>query len=298
MQLFFRIKAASGLSSPERGVRPVYVRCGEGALRWLYPRGALRLQFAPPLPPADTEFRVCVRLLRRPDPPDIFPPGRLNDTEPPRAWRRFPARLFVEGAGRLLPLYAADDGDPRHVRCFRSRAGRAALYVEINFKYSSTIIEPNKPYVIKLRPAAALHVAVERPPMFTRQGESRKKAEPENGVERRVAELVYEARALPRAHYDPAAADCTPCTDDHLELAFCTSDLASSRRHPTNKRRGFRHDDYNCCELVVLDRGHGYSVGRRRVPRPPDPPPPRTYLPLMNTRREILGAFYENTILR
>lgn len=171
---------SSGLtSSTERGVTPVYLRCREGTVSWLYPRGALRLLFRPPLPGAEREFRVCVRVIRRPDPPDLFHSLQLNDTE---TAQHFPARLFVEGVHRLIPLYAPNDGDPRELRCFRSRQGRAALYVE---------------------------------------------AEPEEGPTRRVAMFKYEARPLIRRHYDPATADCRPCTDSELELAFCTSDLVS-----------------------------------------------------------------------
>lgn len=170
----------SGLTdNVERGVTPVYLRCREGSLSWMYPRGALRLLFRPPLPATERDFRVCVRVLRRPDPPDLFHTHRHNDTH---ARERFPARLFVEGAKRLVPLYAPDDGDLRELRCFRSKHGRAALYVE---------------------------------------------AEPEEGTKRRVAALRYEAKPLPRRHYDPATADCRPCTDSEMELAFCTSDLVS-----------------------------------------------------------------------
>ncbi|XP_072932098.1 meteorin-like isoform X2 [Epargyreus clarus] len=170
----------SGLtSSAERGVTPVYLRCREGGVSWLYPRGALRLLFRPPLPADERDFRVCVRVVRRPDPPDLFHTLAVNDTEAPE---RFPARIFVEGARRLVPLYAPDDGDPRELRCFRSRHGRAALYVE---------------------------------------------AEPEEGPKRRVATFRYEARPLDRRHHDPATADCRPCSDSELELAFCTSDLVS-----------------------------------------------------------------------
>lgn len=86
----------------------------------------------------------------------------------------------MEGVRRLVPLYAPDDGDVRELRCFRSRHGQAALYVE---------------------------------------------AEPEEGPRRRVATFRYEARSLERRHYDPAAADCRPCSEAELELAFCTSDL-------------------------------------------------------------------------
>ncbi|KOB74776.1 putative meteorin, partial [Operophtera brumata] len=146
-----------GLSSnAERGVTPVYLRCREGSVSWLYPRGALRIIFRPPLPADERDFKVCIR--------------------------RFPARLFVEGMKRLVPLYAPNDGDPRELRCFRSRRGRAALYVE---------------------------------------------AEPEEGTKRRVATFKYEAKPLQRRHYDPATADCRPCTESELELAFCTSDLVS-----------------------------------------------------------------------
>ncbi|XP_063534075.1 meteorin-like protein [Cydia strobilella] len=169
----------SGLTSnAERGVTPVYLRCREGIVSWVYPRGALRLLFKPPMPADERDFHVCVRVVRRPDPPDLFHDDRLNDTKA----ERFPARLFVEGAHKLVPLYAPDDGDPRELRCFRSRRGRAALYVE---------------------------------------------AEPEEGTKRREATLRYEARPLNRRHYDPATADCRPCTEEELELAFCTSDLVS-----------------------------------------------------------------------
>ncbi|XP_047517017.1 meteorin-like protein [Pieris napi] len=172
--------SGSGLSvTAERGVTPVYLRCREGTVSWLYPRGALRLLFRPPLPADEKDFRVCIRVIRRPDPPDLFHSLQFNDTD---VAERFPARIFVEGAKRLIPLYAPDDGDPRELRCFRSRRGRAALYVE---------------------------------------------AEPEEGTKRRVAMFKYEARSLVRRHYDPATAECRPCSESELELAFCTSDLVS-----------------------------------------------------------------------
>ncbi|XP_049869180.1 meteorin-like protein [Pectinophora gossypiella] len=167
----------SGLTlSSERGVTPVYLRCQEGTVWWLYPRGALRLSFQPPL--TERDFKVCIRVIRRPDPPDLFHTLDRNDTQP----ESFPARIFVENKHRLVPLYAHDDGDPRELRCFRSRRGGAALYVE---------------------------------------------ADPEEGVNRRVAMFKYEVRPLEKKHYDPATADCRPCSDEQLELAFCTSDLVS-----------------------------------------------------------------------
>lgn len=71
----------SGLtSSSERGVTPVYLRCREGGVVWRYPRGALRLLFKPPLPADVQDFRVCIRVIRRPDPPDLFHTLRINDT--------------------------------------------------------------------------------------------------------------------------------------------------------------------------------------------------------------------------
>lgn len=37
--------SSSGLESPGEGggVRPVYLRCSQGSVTWLYPRGALRI---------------------------------------------------------------------------------------------------------------------------------------------------------------------------------------------------------------------------------------------------------------
>ncbi|XP_041978492.1 meteorin-like protein [Aricia agestis] len=170
----------SGLTvTAERAVTPVYLRCQEGTISWKYPRGALRLIFKPPLPLDERDFQVCIRVIRRPDPPDIFHALQENDTG---TVERFPARLFREGVRKLLPLYASDDGDVRELRCFRSKHGRAALYVE---------------------------------------------AEPEEGTKKRMAIFKYEAKPLVRRHYDPATADCRPCSESELELAFCTSDLVS-----------------------------------------------------------------------
>ncbi|KPJ08218.1 Meteorin-like protein [Papilio machaon] len=179
----FRNPAPLGLSvsggRSERAVTPVYLRCRAGSVSWLYPRGALRLSLRPPLPAPDKDFNLCIRVIRRPDPPEFFTDLQFNDTEP---GERFPARIFLEGARKLVPMYAPDDGDPREVRCVRSRRGRAALYVE---------------------------------------------AEPELDARRRVATFKYEARPLSTQHYDPATADCRPCSDSELGLAFCTSDLVS-----------------------------------------------------------------------
>ncbi|XP_067014099.2 meteorin-like protein [Anabrus simplex] len=100
----------SGLSSPdgpERGVTPVYLRCSQGRLRWSYPRGALRVLLR--AGGSGAEFRGCLRLH------DNFKG----------------ARVFLEGPRSLVPLFAHDDGAPAQlVRCFHSRGGQAALYVE------------------------------------------------------------------------------------------------------------------------------------------------------------------------
>ncbi|XP_059045379.1 meteorin-like protein [Achroia grisella] len=170
----------SGLtSSAERSVTPVYLRCREGTVSWMYPRGALRIIFRPSLPGYEREFKVCVRVIRRPDPPDLFHTLRLNETD---SVERFPARLFIERTRKLVPLYAPDDGDRRELRCFRSKRIEAVLYVE---------------------------------------------AEPEDGLKKRVATFRYEAQPIVHRHYDPATADCRPCSESEMELAFCTSDLVS-----------------------------------------------------------------------
>jgi hypothetical protein len=41
------------------------------------------------------------------------------------------ARIFLEGPRSLVPLFSVEDGAPvQRVRCFQSRGGQAALYVE------------------------------------------------------------------------------------------------------------------------------------------------------------------------
>jgi hypothetical protein len=101
----------SGLSpsSTGRGVTPVYLRCSAGRVTWLYPRGALRVLLR--LPGQDREFRACIKL--HPD----------EKREPA-------ARLFLEGPRSLLPLYATADGGNKAIRCFNSKNGQAAIYVE------------------------------------------------------------------------------------------------------------------------------------------------------------------------
>jgi diacylglycerol kinase (ATP) len=92
-----------------RGVTPIYLRCSQGHLEWLYPRGALRvlLRFGA----SGRDFRGCVKVS-----------ASFSG-----------AHVFLEGPRSLLPLFPAqqDDGAPRQLaRCFLSREGQAALYVE------------------------------------------------------------------------------------------------------------------------------------------------------------------------
>ncbi|KAB0796212.1 hypothetical protein PPYR_10273 [Photinus pyralis] len=102
----------SGLttSSEDRGVTPVYLRCTTGRVTWLYPRGALRVLLR--LPGRDREFRACIK---------VHPDG-VN--------QHLAARLFLEGPRSLLPLYSHENGGHKPVRCFQSRHGQVALYIE------------------------------------------------------------------------------------------------------------------------------------------------------------------------
>ncbi|XP_066994828.2 meteorin-like protein [Anabrus simplex] len=100
----------SGLTAPEgpdRGVTPVYLRCSQGQLRWSYPRGALRVVLRAGR--SGGEFRGCLKVA-----PDFGG-----------------ARVFLEGPRSLTLLFAPDDEVPQQLaRCFHSRDGQAALYVE------------------------------------------------------------------------------------------------------------------------------------------------------------------------
>ncbi|CAH0548044.1 unnamed protein product [Brassicogethes aeneus] len=102
----------SGLtsSSLSRGVTPVYLRCATGRVTWLYPAGALRvlLRF-----PGGKDFRACIKV--RQDEMDVKEPA---------------ARMFLEGPRSLLPLFAYNDGGHKGIRCFNSKKGQAAIYVE------------------------------------------------------------------------------------------------------------------------------------------------------------------------
>lgn len=95
--------AGSGLSGGEkRGVRPIYLRCSEGKVSWSYPEGALRVLLRHS---RGREFRACLR-----------PNQGLA------------ASVYLEGPRSLTKMYSPNS--TTHVRCFQSRGGQAALYVE------------------------------------------------------------------------------------------------------------------------------------------------------------------------
>lgn len=124
------------MSTAGRGVTPVYLRCSAGQLSWRWPRGALRAVLRVPGQPG-REFRGCVRTSGA------------------------GARLFLEGPRSLAPLYpaggrasrasasawpVADEAvankDNVPVRCFYSRNGQAALYVEASELGAPGVGEP------------------------------------------------------------------------------------------------------------------------------------------------------------
>lgn len=116
----------SGLSSPDhsRGVTPVYLRCSAGRISWLYPRGALRVILR--LPAHDREFRACIRIH-----PNVLPSSLSRRKSSFTKNFIFPARLFLEGPRSLHSLYSEEDsGRGNTVRCFQSKKGQAAIYVE------------------------------------------------------------------------------------------------------------------------------------------------------------------------
>ncbi|XP_050300753.1 meteorin-like protein [Anthonomus grandis grandis] len=101
----------SGLSVPssDKGVTPVYLRCAAGKIKWMYPRGALRILLR--LPSQDRNFRACIKMRT------TAKPGRPVTT------------IYLEGPRSLLPLYGGE-GDAKPMRCFNSRHGQAAIYIE------------------------------------------------------------------------------------------------------------------------------------------------------------------------
>jgi len=96
--------SGSGLH-PAKGVTPVYLRCSQGRVTWSYPGGALRVLLR--LGSSGREFRGCIKSSA--------------------TWAG--ARVFLEGPRSLVRLLDQEDSRQK-VRCFHSRGGQAALYVE------------------------------------------------------------------------------------------------------------------------------------------------------------------------
>ncbi|XP_030750878.1 meteorin-like protein [Sitophilus oryzae] len=101
----------SGLSKPstDKGVTPIYLRCSAGKIKWVYPRGALRVLLR--LPNQERNFRGCIK---------------IRSTEKPG---RPVARVYLEGPRSLVPLYTENNG-VKPIRCFNSKKGQAAIYIE------------------------------------------------------------------------------------------------------------------------------------------------------------------------
>lgn len=110
----------------------MYLRCSAGALSWRWPRGALRVLLR--VGAAGRDFRACVRT------------------------RGSGARLFLEGLRSLAPLYPGRERQDRQdhaegqlaapvpVRCFYSRHGQAALYVEASELGAPGVGEPHEEF--------------------------------------------------------------------------------------------------------------------------------------------------------
>ncbi|KAK3931187.1 Meteorin-like protein [Frankliniella fusca] len=127
-----KLSFTRGVWTAGRGVTPVYLRCSAGALSWRWPRGALRVLLR--VAAQGREFRGCVRT------------------------RGSGARLFLEGPRSLAPLYpgssrgsggsggsGAEDAKVP-VRCFYSRHGQAALYVEASELGAPGVTEPREEF--------------------------------------------------------------------------------------------------------------------------------------------------------
>ncbi|KAF7270620.1 hypothetical protein GWI33_016416 [Rhynchophorus ferrugineus] len=101
----------SGLSTPstDKGVTPIYLRCSAGKIKWVYPRGALRALLR--LPNQDRNFRACIKIR--------------STSKPSRPI----ARVYLEGPRSLIPLYNGEANSKR-IKCFNSKKGQAALYIE------------------------------------------------------------------------------------------------------------------------------------------------------------------------
>lgn len=106
---------SGGKSTGEtRRITPIYLRCSQGRVSWVYPRGGLRVLLR--LGSTGKEFRGCIK---------------VNPTFAG-------ARIFLEENKNLKELYAPGDSLPvKRARCFHSRGGQTALYIEAATPLSS-----------------------------------------------------------------------------------------------------------------------------------------------------------------
>lgn len=101
----------SGLTEhgSERVVVPIYLRCLQGSVKWLYPKSALQVTLRHG--PSEADFRGCIRVASNTS-------SRV--------------RIYVEGVYQSLhKIYSHDDKQhPDLVRCFVSHGGQVSLYLE------------------------------------------------------------------------------------------------------------------------------------------------------------------------
>ena len=115
----------SGLTAgDDRVVVPIYLRCLQGTVKWLYPTSALQvtLNYGNSQSQANSDFRGCIKIA-------------ANSSAK--------VRLYVEGVYQSLhKVYAHDDGKhPELIRCFASNHGRVALYIEADKKSAGVMKE-------------------------------------------------------------------------------------------------------------------------------------------------------------
>lgn len=126
--------SGSGLDydEQERGVQPVYLRCAQGKVDWKYPRGALRVVLRRGT--SSKDFKGCLKAGKH----------------------FYGARIYLEGHRTLHLLYSPNDGHHAQLpRCFTSRHGQVALYVEAEPSQTSVLLKRNAvefSYDLQLKP--------------------------------------------------------------------------------------------------------------------------------------------------
>ncbi|XP_035694883.1 meteorin-like protein [Branchiostoma floridae] len=160
----------SGLSQLQesKSVQQVYFRCVEGTLQWKYPRGALRIVLEHGT--SGRDFKGCVQ-----------------------ADRTFSgANVYLEEDEKLkLIIQDGESSDNlERLRCFSSKEGRTALYVE-----------------------AAAHLSGA-----------------ESVVKRVVALKYELQLVTHRHFGEDDFKECRPCNDTELMTAFCSSDFVVKAR--------------------------------------------------------------------